>query len=318
MDKGRLLLAVAALGMPLCANQAQAAVGFRPERPPSIMQSADRANCEVPVQPAYGESQTSSIVPAVSKSTAILSGHTSQLDLITRQQSSPEATRLTPIALTPPGLAGGMKLGRVACMRATAPKPGAIAFALPMVARPLPAAIAGTPRNPEDFLASKRLPISRTNFDASWNRVRGGSVGLYASGPKAAQMGGPMSLDRLRSVNAWTNARIRYVEDSVLYGKADYWADAGTTLKRRAGDCEDIAIAKMQLLSAMGIPQSDLYLTIARDLVRNADHAVLIVKLGDRHWMLDNSTDEVLDAAASHDYRPIMSFSASRKWLHGY
>jgi len=29
-------------------------------------------------------------------------------------------------------------------------------------------------------------------------------------------------------------------------------------------------------------------------------------------------TDKLLDGAMSYDYRPIMSFSASGKWLHGY
>jgi hypothetical protein len=61
-----------------------------------------------------------------------------------------------------------------------------------------------------------------------------------------------------------------------------------------------------------------MYLTLARDLVRNADHAMLIVKADGRYWLLDNSTDRLLDASESHDYRPIMSFGTSQKWLHGY
>jgi predicted transglutaminase-like cysteine proteinase len=122
----------------------------------------------------------------------------------------------------------------------------------------------------------------------------------------------------LAAVNAWTNTHIRYAEDSALYGKTDYWADAPTTLHRGAGDCEDIAIVKMQLLAAAGVSRSDMYLTIARDLARHADHAMLVVRQGDKHWLLDNATSEVLDANSQADYRPIMSFSGSRKWLHGY
>ncbi len=121
----------------------------------------------------------------------------------------------------------------------------------------------------------------------------------------------------LSAVNAWTNTRVRDVEDAVQYGQADYWASARTTLTRGAGDCEDVAIAKLQILAAMGVNRSDLYLTITRDLIRNADHAVLIVKLGGKFWLLDNSTDQVLDAAQSNNYRPIMSFSTTRSWLHG-
>jgi predicted transglutaminase-like cysteine proteinase len=123
---------------------------------------------------------------------------------------------------------------------------------------------------------------------------------------------------RVTAVNSWTNAHVRYVEDQALYGKADYWAGAQTTLRRRAGDCEDIAIVKMQLLSALGVARSDMYLTIARDLARNADHALLVVKQDGKYWLLDNATDQLLDASQSYDYRPILSYSAGGKWLHGY
>jgi predicted transglutaminase-like cysteine proteinase len=60
-----------------------------------------------------------------------------------------------------------------------------------------------------------------------------------------------------------------------------------------------------------------MYLTIARDLARRADHAVLVVRLDGRYWMLDNATDRLLDAGASYDYQPVLSFSEDRKWLHG-
>jgi predicted transglutaminase-like cysteine proteinase len=126
-----------------------------------------------------------------------------------------------------------------------------------------------------------------------------------------------VTLATVAKVNSWTNSRIRYVEDRDLYGRPDYWAPASRTLKSRAGDCEDIAIVKMQLLAAIGANRSDMYLTIVRDLVRNADHAVLIVKLNGRHYLLDNSTDRLLDASQANDYRPIFSYANGRKWLHG-
>jgi hypothetical protein len=59
-------------------------------------------------------------------------------------------------------------------------------------------------------------------------------------------------------------------------------------------------------------------LVVARDLVRNADHAVLVVTLANGAVMLDNMTDRLLDARLPNDYRPIMSFSQNAKWVHGY
>jgi predicted transglutaminase-like cysteine proteinase len=89
-------------------------------------------------------------------------------------------------------------------------------------------------------------------------------------------------------------------------------------LRRGVGDCEDFAIAKMDMLAALGVARADMRLIIARDLVRNADHAVLIVQLDGGSVMLDNVTDRLLDGRAPNDYRPIMSFSQNAKWVHGY
>jgi hypothetical protein len=59
-----------------------------------------------------------------------------------------------------------------------------------------------------------------------------------------------------------------------------------------------------------------MYLTIARDLVRHADHALLVVRHAGRFYLLDDSTDELLDGNLANDYRPILSFGEG-KWLHG-
>ena len=166
----------------------------------------------------------------------------------------------------------------------------------------------------DDFLGSRRLAVRKTGFDMQWNRVRRGTLGVSLTGIR----GGSSSQATIAAVNSWANAKIRYVEDRQLYGQADYWADAKTTLRRRAGDCEDIAIAKMALLAGAGVRREDMYLTIARDLARNADHALLVVKSEGKFWLLDNNTDIVADASAANDYRPILSYSASGKWLHGY
>jgi predicted transglutaminase-like cysteine proteinase len=223
---------------------------------------------------------------AASKSSALLGGAPSRLELISLQQTS--------------GAAIGQKV------KPAAGGPRCDRFAL----RP-----ASRASRPGEFLESTRLALGRTSFDARWNKVSRSALPARAVSRFAA---GKPGIAMLSAVNAWSNARIPYREDRDLYGQADYWATAGATLRRGAGDCEDIAVFKMQALAALGVPRSDMYLTIARDLARNADHAVLVVKVDGRHWLLDNTTDTPLDAALSHDYRPIMSFSTSGNWLHGY
>lgn len=240
-----------------------------------------------------------------SKSQAILSGRVSALEQMTRQQQgfAVPAQAMTTANPTLTSLRDSMCQG----------------FAQPFVEK----SSVGSRRpeiaiNPDDFLDSKRLLIRKTPFDSSWNRVRRSNLSRSYAASLLGRVGGSNSLDKLSMVNAWTNRNVRYVEDKMEFGKADYWSDARSTLRRRAGDCEDIAIAKMQLLAALGFERSHMYLTITRDLVRNADHALLIVHAEGRNWLLDDSTDTLLDASASFDYRPIMSFSQNQAWLHGY
>ncbi|MDZ4307781.1 transglutaminase-like cysteine peptidase [Allopontixanthobacter sp.] len=168
-----------------------------------------------------------------------------------------------------------------------------------------------------DFLASKRIKISNTSLEADWRRVNSGQL---SSNWASRQLGaGKRSEEELvQAVNAYANRAIRYAEDRDLWGKADYWANAKTTFRLGQGDCEDIAIAKMQMLAALGIKREDMILTLARDLIRGADHAVLIVRLGGQFVMLDNTTDKLIDASQSQGYRPILSFGSSQSWIHGF
>lgn len=255
------------------------------------------------------------LLPAAptSKSSAILGGRPSALDLIratqeTGGESLPATHFASSIAASVESLepaAGGMRFEPAGCTETLALAAGPLARARPDY-------------SPDDFLASRRLAIGRTTFDASWQRVRHEQVSSKRLHGLVGTTPADDPFDTLGTINAWVNRAIVFTDDRELFGRADYWAGAKKTLKLGRGDCEDIALTKMQLLAAAGIPREDMVLTIARDLVRNADHAVLIVRLDGRYFMLDNSTDEILDASLGHDYRPVLSFGHDTTWLHGY
>ena len=124
--------------------------------------------------------------------------------------------------------------------------------------------------------------------------------------------------DRVAAVNRWVNARISFASDGSARGEGDEWAGAARSLRSGRGDCEDYAIAKLQILRTMGFSEDDLYLVIARDLVRRADHAVLAVRIEGALVILDSEINALLDGKAAQDYRPIVSFSGTRSWIHGY
>ena len=240
--------------------------------------------------------------PVSSKTAAILGGQPSALEMIRRQQAGVVETA-TPVAVGEPASRAD-QVCRIAANRIV---PSLVTFADP---------VNPSTAGPDTFLGSARVGIRQTPFTAAWQRVSANRL----SAPSVASLLGEtpgVRAETLSLVNRWANRRIEYTSDRTLYGARDRWATAAETLASGQGDCEDYAILKYQMLAALGFDRSDMYLTLARDLVRNADHAVLVVRLGDRHYMLDNASDAVLPANVSHDYRAVMSFSSESAWLHG-
>ncbi len=244
--------------------------------------------------PSYGAVTT--------KSATILGGQVSTLDRIRQQQGQLAAKADAAARDTPAALASSC-FGAAPAMSLAATTPST-----------LPAAQVA--RGSDNFLGSSRIGIGQTPFDHDWQRVSAQELapanvyGLVGSGL-------PANAQTLSQVNRWANRQIEYAEDLSNYGSRDYWATAGETLRSGRGDCEDFAILKYQMLAALGFDRSQMYLTLARDLVRNADHAVLVVRVEGRHYMLDNAVDVLLPASISHDYRPTISFSSESAWLHG-
>jgi predicted transglutaminase-like cysteine proteinase len=168
-----------------------------------------------------------------------------------------------------------------------------------------------------DVFNSVALPINRTSLDRRWRKVANAAVGA-GSAAFAANLSGRPATDKLEAVNRYVNARVRFVDDIRQYGVTDHWTAAADTLRRGRGDCEDYAIAKLQLLRRAGFAEKDLYLVILRDALRRADHAVLVARADGRLLVLDNGTDRLIDSYEMPDYRPIVTFSGNRAWTHGY
>ena len=250
---------------------------------------------------------------SASKSSAILSGATSALDRIRQQQAGLADAPEIPVAVASPTPLERATTCPVTSFVATSQVKRSAASPVSGALAEQQFAIA---TSSDDFLATRRIAIRKTPFDRQWQRVAHArlSVGQVRAAMGSRPAGGVATLSK---VNIWVNTQVRPVSDRTARRVADHWASAGQTLSRRSGDCEDFAILKYQMLAALGISRNDMYLTLARDLVRNADHAVLIVRHQGRFYMLDNATNELLDASKAHDYRATMSFTDGRAFLHG-
>jgi predicted transglutaminase-like cysteine proteinase len=176
-----------------------------------------------------------------------------------------------------------------------------------------PGAFSGRP----DVFGSVALSVGHTPLDQRWRNVARQRV-VGAPAAYAASLRGQGELERVEAVNRYVNGRVQFVDDSRQNGRADLWAAASDTLRRGRGDCEDYAIAKLQMLRTAGVSDRDMYLVIAKDLVRRADHALLVVRSGGHMLVLDNGTNRILDADDISDYRPVLTFSANGAWTHGY
>jgi predicted transglutaminase-like cysteine proteinase len=89
-------------------------------------------------------------------------------------------------------------------------------------------------------------------------------------------------------VNREVNARIHPMTDQELFGVDERWE-----LPTVAGDCEDYALMKRDLLLQLGFPLSSLLLTVGKD-ADGGGHAVLTVVTDRGDFVLDNVEEDVL------------------------
>jgi predicted transglutaminase-like cysteine proteinase len=164
------------------------------------------------------------------------------------------------------------------------------------------------------LFGSTAISIGHTTLDAKWRAVSQRMqipAGWVGERDRLTVLDG---VERLIAANTWVNHQIRHERD----GAVDHWASATETAARGGGDCEDFAIAKIALLRAAGVEEADLYLSIVRDTIQRADHAVLLVRTGGAVYVLDSLTDRVLPSTAVSDYRPIVTLAFAGAWVHGF
>lgn len=126
--------------------------------------------------------------------------------------------------------------------------------------------------------------------------------------------GRPVTRQTLETVNRTFNAW-PYLTDQAAYGADDYWAVPSQFLEH-SGDCEDYAIVKFYALLALGQANDDMRIVALKDRVRNLGHAVLVVRLGDVSYVLDNLSDAVVSDGHYKHYDPQYSVNETTRWVH--
>jgi predicted transglutaminase-like cysteine proteinase len=123
-----------------------------------------------------------------------------------------------------------------------------------------------------------------------------------------------MSPDVLTEVNRFLN-KFPYVEDVVNFGVRDYW-ETPSEIMNFSGDCEDFAIAKYYTLKAMGVDPNSMRVVAVLDLNLNLGHAVLMVRLNNENYILDNQADGAIPASRVKHYQAVYSINEGQWWKH--
>ena len=122
--------------------------------------------------------------------------------------------------------------------------------------------------------------------------------------------------EKLTSVNQFFN-QMYFLDDSILWGKKDYWATPLEFLGSNAGDCEDFTIAKYFSLLELGVPDEKLRLVYVKALELHQFHMVLAYYSTPRSepLILDNLIPEIKRGSKRPALRPIYSFNGKNLWL---
>jgi predicted transglutaminase-like cysteine proteinase len=112
---------------------------------------------------------------------------------------------------------------------------------------------------------------------------------------------------QLGVVNRAINLAVAYASDLSQHGVNDVWSGPLATLAESRGDCEDYAIAKMFVLRAAGVADSDMRLLIAHNSSDGDAHAVLSVRYEGRWLILDNRRMALLDDDNVRDLKPLFA-----------
>ncbi len=166
------------------------------------------------------------------------------------------------------------------------------------------------------MLGTSAVPIRAERFTLELGRARQDGRTLPAIQRLVAPARNLRPLDKLKFVQAVVNRQVKWMSDTTLWNRHDYWATAEETLEKGAGDMEDRAIVKLQALRALGFGPNDLFLTLARDRV-GGPMTVLTARIDGRYYILDDSGAVPFDSEKRRlEFSPLMSFGLAGAWMH--
>lgn len=175
--------------------------------------------------------------------------------------------------------------------------------------------VAERPAEPSVF-GTVALPAGTTPTSARWTRL----VAARSDHPTLTRLAATASRlnpeQQAAFVHETVNRTVHRRSRAECRQDDGYWAAAEQTLARATGDCVDIAVAKMEALRRIGFAARDLYLTTGR-MAASGPKTALLVRIGDRFWLLDDRSDEMIPADRPAAFDPSLTYGFGMTWAHG-
>jgi predicted transglutaminase-like cysteine proteinase len=123
--------------------------------------------------------------------------------------------------------------------------------------------------------------------------------------------------EKIVLVHQFFDSHIEWKTDCEVYDSTEYWATPTEVMERKAGDCEDIAIAKYFVLRDAGM--SDDHLKLVYGQICKEDtwvpHMVLMCHSWDGQIILDNVNNKIMPENSRWDFISILAFNLSGIWI---
>tara|TARA_R110000868_G_scaffold411656_1_gene706933 strand:- start:28035 stop:28697 length:663 start_codon:yes stop_codon:yes gene_type:complete len=146
--------------------------------------------------------------------------------------------------------------------------------------------------SPAPFLPGGLLADAPSGFVAMCARDQTLCRPDHATGTVSSSKNRNNGLEQLRNINRHVNRDIVQRSDWQSYGTGEHWAKPAPRA-RATGDCEDIAMEKRARLVASGFDPKSLFLAVTYR-PRNGLHVVLVARLEDGDYILDNLYPQVV------------------------
>jgi len=179
---------------------------------------------------------------------------------------------------------------------------------------------------PPDIMGTLALQIRPSPTSNRWERLMHASVAQPRLEALAAGARNLSPDEQIAFVQAAVSDEVRDLSPADGCADDGYWAPAQETLVRGAGDCVDVAIAKMEALRMLGMPPLDMYLTTGRVGAERAEEgpretAGLLVRSGGHFWLLPDWARPAVRVdtgeAGAGGFVPVITYGVGMSWVHG-